>query len=206
MARNTRKEQAAETREKLLAAAKALFAEHGYHATPVRAINRELKMGDGILYHYFPGGKREILSVLLQESMQLRIDTLQQTRVAIEQMDLREALLTIYERLHSLFMEDKEFTKIMMREKELLALEEGDKLSDFFLQQNQVVTEFLIKRHAQGEIRKLNFEMATRQFLSMGLQSIFASIIGIKLTQQGYNLKKDHEDIVDYTMALWKNP
>ena len=71
MAQLTRKEQATATREKLLETAKNLFAEMGYHGTPVRAITRQIQKGDGILYHYFPGGKQEIMSVLLRESFSI---------------------------------------------------------------------------------------------------------------------------------------
>lgn len=55
----TRSEQAVETRQCLLDTAKKLFATNGYTLTSVRSINRELSMSDGILYHYFPGGKRK---------------------------------------------------------------------------------------------------------------------------------------------------
>lgn len=54
---NMRDVQAAESRQKLLNSAQRLFAEKGYKGTPVREINRSAHLADGLLYHYFPGGK-----------------------------------------------------------------------------------------------------------------------------------------------------
>ena len=53
-----RQEQAAGTRRRLLDSAKQLFYEKGCSATSVRSINRAIGIADGILYHYFPGGRK----------------------------------------------------------------------------------------------------------------------------------------------------
>ena len=58
--KNQRQEQAAATRQKLLTSAQHLFAQNGYKGTTVRMINRSVDLADGLLYHYFPGGKKEI--------------------------------------------------------------------------------------------------------------------------------------------------
>ena len=62
--KNQRQEQAAATRQKLLTSAQHLFAQNGYKGTTVRMINRSVDLADGLLYHYFPGGKKEIFKEL----------------------------------------------------------------------------------------------------------------------------------------------
>ena len=66
---NMRQEQAAATRRKLLDSAGKLFAQNGYKGTSVRSINRNVGVADGLLYHYFPGGKEEIFMTIVKESM-----------------------------------------------------------------------------------------------------------------------------------------
>lgn len=56
----TRKEQAARSFNHLVDTALELFVEQGYEATSVAQILDHADMARGALYHYFPGGKREL--------------------------------------------------------------------------------------------------------------------------------------------------
>jgi AcrR family transcriptional regulator len=60
----TRKEQARASRAALLDAARECFATWGYEATTVAAILDRAGMARGALYHYFPGGKREVFAAV----------------------------------------------------------------------------------------------------------------------------------------------
>jgi AcrR family transcriptional regulator len=60
----TRRDQARASRAALLVAARACFATWGYEATTVAAILDRAGMARGALYHYFPGGKREIFTAV----------------------------------------------------------------------------------------------------------------------------------------------
>jgi len=53
------------TRARILAAAAALFAEHGFDATTVRTIASHAGITDGALYYHF-ASKREVLNALWQ--------------------------------------------------------------------------------------------------------------------------------------------
>lgn len=57
---STRKEQAAQSRKRLVDTALRLFVEQGYEATSVGQILDEAEMARGALYHHFPGGKKEL--------------------------------------------------------------------------------------------------------------------------------------------------
>jgi AcrR family transcriptional regulator len=56
----TRKEQAAQSRARLVEVALRLFVEQGYEDTPVSQILDEAEMARGALYHYFPEGKKQL--------------------------------------------------------------------------------------------------------------------------------------------------
>lgn len=58
-----RKEQAAQTRQKILDASQKLMGERGYANVTVEDIAHEAGIGKGTMYHYFPG-KEAILSYI----------------------------------------------------------------------------------------------------------------------------------------------
>jgi AcrR family transcriptional regulator len=59
---------AAERRAQILAAARALFAERGYHATTTRDLATAADINDALLYRYFPD-KQAILAALVDEAI-----------------------------------------------------------------------------------------------------------------------------------------
>jgi AcrR family transcriptional regulator len=62
--RTIRETQALASRLVLLDSARTEFARRGYAATTVAAILDRAGMARGALYHYFPGGKREIFEAV----------------------------------------------------------------------------------------------------------------------------------------------
>lgn len=62
----SRKQQAEASRARLVEAARQCFTDQGYEATTVAAILDRAGMARGGLYHYFPGGKREIFQTVFE--------------------------------------------------------------------------------------------------------------------------------------------
>lgn len=62
----SRKEQAEQSRARLIDTALQLFVEQGYEATPVSQILDSAGMARGALYHHFPGGKRELFAEVVE--------------------------------------------------------------------------------------------------------------------------------------------
>jgi TetR/AcrR family transcriptional regulator, lmrAB and yxaGH operons repressor len=54
-------------KDKAIAAIAELFREHGYHGTSYSQIIKASGLGKGSLYHYFPGGKEEIVKAVLKQ-------------------------------------------------------------------------------------------------------------------------------------------
>ncbi len=59
---------AAERRQQILAAARTLFAERGYHATTTRDLAVAADINDALIYRYFPD-KPAILAALADEAI-----------------------------------------------------------------------------------------------------------------------------------------
>lgn len=66
MAVTSRKEQAEQSRAKLIATALRLFVAQGYEATPVSQILDEAGMARGALYHHFPDGKKDLFGEVVE--------------------------------------------------------------------------------------------------------------------------------------------
>jgi AcrR family transcriptional regulator len=86
--------KAHERRQQILAVAKKMFAAGGYHATSMRSLNKELGVADALTYHYFPGGKLEILQTIIREGRDAQIAQIQALAPQLKgDLPLREALL-----------------------------------------------------------------------------------------------------------------
>jgi AcrR family transcriptional regulator len=68
----TQAERRATTRGKLLDAAAAVFAEHGYHGATLDAIAERAGLSKGSVYHHF-ASKHELFATLLGERVQARL-------------------------------------------------------------------------------------------------------------------------------------
>ena len=64
--RRTQAERSAETRESLIGAARALFAQHGFSDVPLEAIVRAAGVTRGALYHHFPD-KTELFAAVFEQ-------------------------------------------------------------------------------------------------------------------------------------------
>jgi TetR/AcrR family transcriptional repressor of lmrAB and yxaGH operons len=54
------------TRDRLLDATEALVARHGYEGTGVNTVLAESGVGNGSLYHHFPGGKDQLVAASIE--------------------------------------------------------------------------------------------------------------------------------------------
>ena len=75
--------EARDTRREILDTALELFAEHGFHATSVRAIARAVGVRESALYHHF-SSKEAILEAVVDDRVQARLAVLQDHLEALE--------------------------------------------------------------------------------------------------------------------------
>jgi AcrR family transcriptional regulator len=191
--------KAHERRQQILAVAKTMFAAGGYHATSMRSLNKELGVAEALTYHYFPGGKLEILQTIIREFREERIAEIQALVPQLkDDLPLREALLLAAHMGTNLFSADKDLVQILMRERNWLRKEEWIST----LGTNEPPTAFLMhyfaKRMAQGEIRTMDLTFAFSQFFS-GI--VIHSLIGDEpgITDDPLYLEK----LADFTAQLW---
>jgi len=201
---NMRQEQAAETKKKLLESAQKLFAAGGYKGTPERRINRDIGMADGLLYHYFPGGKIEILQVLVQENFkQFALDLRMRTE-GLDEFPIEEAIEQLYQNWNEVFAEHHDVLKILFKENEVMELVDKSKLAEIFSESGRWFPGFLEKRAKAGEIRNMDFDSATEALKAIVMNHFVAMLVGVGpgcLSNPAHRKR-----LIAYQVNLWKNP
>jgi AcrR family transcriptional regulator len=191
--------QAQERRQQILTVAKKMFAEGGYHATSMRALNKELGVAEALTYHYFPGGKLEILQTIIREGQEKRMAELTASAPLLrEDLSLREALLQAAHIGTDLFTADKELLQIMIRERNWLRQEDWMAPASTIEPPTHFLLDFFAHRMARGEIREMDLTFAFTQF--------FSSIIIHFLFKDDIGNADDErylEKLVDFTVQLW---
>ena len=191
--------KAHERRQQILAVAKKMFAAGGYHATSMRSLNKEIGVADALTYHYFPGGKLEILQTIIREGLDTRFAEIKALAPQLkDDLPLRAALLLAARMGTTVYSGDKDLIQILMRERNWLSHEEWMRT----LGPKEPPTGFLMdhfaKRMAQGEIRTMDLTFAFGQFFSgILMHSLFGDDVNI--TNDNVYLEK----LVDFTAQLW---
>lgn len=77
-------------KDKILDAARAAFAKHGFRKTALADIARPLGVAKTAVYHYFPGGKRELFDAVIQREEDAILAEMR--RAVLETSDPRDRL------------------------------------------------------------------------------------------------------------------
>ena len=189
--KNQRQEQAAATRQKLLTSAQHLFAQNGYKGTTVRMINRSVDLADGLLYHYFPGGKKEIFKEVITGNMQEMFQELQEPEKqdVYEKLPLDAALDAAYINFMTVIDEHLEFIRMMVRE--------------------NGVREFLSEEEVRSIWKNRIPWLPTllkRKMEALSVNSILMHYVMKRVTDTGHSTLDDkawRKRLVDYQVSVW---
>ncbi|OYO51421.1 TetR family transcriptional regulator [Lachnotalea glycerini] len=197
--------QAIERRAQILESAKELFALNGYHATTTREITKHIGMADGLIYHYFPEGKMQILNTILNDFLDERYLRIETDIASIkEDVPIREMLIDLGNIFFTYIAKDKNVLMILLREKNIFAKSYTEKFGRHMKILTEQTMKALEQRAIKNEIRSMDFFMMTNQFWS----AIYSYIVQDILFQQYkmYAVDKETylEEIVDYTLLTWK--
>jgi len=193
--------KAHERRRQILAVAKKMFAAGGYHATSMRSLNKELGAADALTYHYFPGGKLEILQTIIREGQDAQLAEIQALAPQLkDDLPLTEALLLAAHIGTYLFFADKDLIQILMRERNWLLHEEWLRESPTKEPSTAFLMDYFARRMAQGEIRTMDLSIAFAQFFAgIIMHSLFGDEAGSVDSGDDQYLEK----LVDFTAQLW---
>ena len=196
---NMREAQAIETRKKLLDSAQSLFAQKGYKGTSVREINRSVNLADGLLYHYFPGGKRELMDAIARENLRQVMLELSEQNELLDALPLEEMLEQLYQHIQRVVMRHENLFRLMIRERELM---QCDRLLRLLSSRQQWFPEVLRRRAQRGEIREMDFESASETLNSLMLYHLIMELMSL----EGSPLRDEAQRrrMIAYQAGLWR--
>lgn len=201
--RTSRDMQAAERRGQILQGAKELFAEHGFHGTSMRMINKHVGITDGLLYHYFPGGKQEILETVFVEAQEARMASMDKLLASIElNQRLEDALAQFLIGLYRTLTEDRAFIRMMFRDAESIQSEQRNFMSEMIKLRHQSLTEVLKKRAEAGEIHEMDYALAAHQLLALGVVCALREVSFINVVD--VEIESHIRNMVAFSVSQWR--
>jgi AcrR family transcriptional regulator len=197
--------QAMERREQLLNSAKELFALQGYHATTTREITRHIGMADGLIYHYFPEGKQQMLDIILKDFLDERYVLVESEIASLSEMTpIEELLNSLGNIFFSYIAKDKNVLLILLKEKSAFSEEYTNRFNqhvNLLMDQTMKLIQVYVDRK---EIRSFDIFMMVNQFWS----AIYSYIVQDVFFENHNMYHSDREtylkQIVDYTLLTWK--
>ena len=199
---NIRKEQAENTKQKLLDSARLLFAENGYKGTSVRSINRRLNLADGLLYHYFPGGKKEIFQAIVTRNFLKVAEEIQKKRYEdLKDIPLEEILEERFLHFTKTVEENIDIIKILVKENNVTEFISKENIAQIINCNKKNFTEFLKSRSEIGEIGVFDYDSAADTIWASLANYIIIKAMGLPIN--GFNSEKIKR-LIKYHVELWK--
>lgn len=204
MSNKSRSEKGNNRRDDLIAAAKKLFAQQGYHATSTRSINTAVGASDGLLYHYFPGGKKELLLAVVEHEVAIRYEFFQTHIKNIDEgLPLKEFLDIALGKAMENLARDADIFVIIMRESAEISAETTELISKVFAE----VGAFLVKRFEMyirlGAVKELNVYGMVHQFIS-AVQSYAMLKAATNLFNERYSSVEYRDFVVSHMLKCWE--
>lgn len=199
-----RKEQAAATRKKLLDSAQKLFGEKGYKGTSVREINRSVNLGDGLLYHYFPGGKQQIFQAVVEENVRQAVRALDYSGRIEEfvQMPLGELLETIYTDFIQIVDQHLDVLKMLFRENEVREVVSKEQMMHLAGKRAPWLPDVLEKKVEMGEVRPMDCTIAARTLNAILMNHVMIKIFSIG--PSNIELEEERRRLIAHQVSLWQ--
>ena len=198
----TRQEQAKESRQKLMDSALHLFAHQGYAGTSVHTICAGIGAADGLLYHYFPGGKGELMQEIVRQNMSRLVDELDSQNSQVENLPLEELLEELYLRIEATVLRHDDLIRLFIKEQETLKLLPFDEIVRLFAKRWQWFPGLLRARAEKGEIRPMDFESAAETLDSLMLYQLALKLAGLSF---GPLADAEHRKrMIAYQLSLWR--
>ncbi len=203
---NMRHEQAAATRQKLLESAQKLFAENGYKGTSVRAINRNVNLADGLLYHYFPGGKKEIFQAVVEENVKQILEHLdsENSMEKYVAMPLEKVLEICYCKFMDEIDKHLDIIRILFRENEVREFVTKTQMERLIGNRAYWLPELLRMKKDAGEIRVMDFETAALSVHAVLMNHILMKVFGVECTRM--EDEQSRKRLIAYQVDIWSKP
>ncbi|WP_203640246.1 TetR/AcrR family transcriptional regulator [Levilactobacillus andaensis] len=114
-------------RQNIIDVGRTLFAEKGYAGTSTRMINERAGIAEGLLYYYFPQGKRQLLDTIVHEGIVARKNMAEIQLKNWRADNLEDRIMSLFHTFWKSFDNDAGYQSflITIRERTLLSDEQS---------------------------------------------------------------------------------
>ncbi len=194
----TKRLKAAERRATILAVAKVLFADKGYHGVSVDEIAKRLGVSPAVLYQHFPSKEALYESVLneISEKRESYVDT-----ILTEPSDFKSVLLGMAQLFVNSISRDPDYLRMEL----MSALEDAPAAQHFFENRWRSFADYievgLKELAAEGRASDVNPKAASLMFQGMIRELLYVKCIQGNERYKGMALNSLLEQMVDLFLA-----
>jgi len=160
-------------RDLILAAAIRVFSRKGYHNTKMEEIAIDAGIGKGTIYEYF-SGKVQLLQQIMEKSFRLYEDTMASD--ISNNIHIKERIKLLVEAHFKFCHENKELTRILFWDTEIMDWEFRDWLCQKRAENEKRIQDLLQVCIDRGEIRAVDAKLLT-VIISGVLSSIWLPVV-----------------------------
>ncbi|HJE86721.1 TetR/AcrR family transcriptional regulator [Levilactobacillus brevis] len=160
-------------RQKIIAVSRELFTQKGYTETTTREINDRAGIAEGLLYYYFPKGKRQLLDTIVREGVDDRVRIAKNMTVGWTRETIEQDVVGLFEKMWQLLGDGigyQEFI-ITIRNRAMLSDEQSAWLVQSFESVQQLVADSLF------EITSAEITKERTHQLAMAIMATFQKVI-----------------------------
>ncbi len=194
----TKRLKAAERRATILAVAKVLFADKGYHGVSVDEIAKRLGVSPAVLYQHFPSKEALYESVLneISEKRESYVDT-----ILTEPSDFKSVLLGMTQLFANSISRDPDYLRMEL----MSALEDAPAAQHFFENRWRSFADYievgLKELAAEGRASHVNPKAASLMFQGMIREVLYVKCIQGNERYKGMPLDSLLKQMVDLFLA-----
>jgi AcrR family transcriptional regulator len=193
-----------DTRDRLIASAKTLFAQRGYDGTSVKELAEAAGVNVSLISYHF-GGKEGLYRTCLEQFGKARLASAQrvlQSPRSIEEMRFRLQMFT--EEMFACNMDDPETARIIHRECDLDHPTAWDIFRDTFLKVFETLVEFLHAAQVNGLVRKdLEAKQVATFFFGGMIHHVRGNAINEKVYGNSLRDKTYRDNVVKHVITLF---
>lgn len=191
--KSRKQRRATEKREQILKAAAHLFAQYGYHATPLKKIADVADLSEGTIYNYFDD-KEHLLLALLEKLIDAQNSYGMYTKTL--PTDTRSFLDSVFDMQYKFLDENRELMRAVLSEV-LINEDYREKFSDEFLM--PAISFFILHFQARGVLGQIR--LVNHQNLSRTLVAILYGFYILQLLDDPV-VNDNWEDLLGQTISL----
>ena len=197
-----RQEQALESRQRLMEAALQLFSRNGYAETSVHALCTHLGVADSLLYHYFPGGKKELIQTIVLENFTALMGELNRLNEMVCDVPLDAMIEMLYQAIRKAVMSHQDLFRLLLQQQPVRDLVPYELFTGMISARQQWFLNLLRARSATGEIQPMDFDAAAETLDSMMLYHLGTELLGLPGSPLGRD--ENRKRLIAHQVELWK--